>query len=170
MFEQLVLVDHPNIVKLHKYWLDASEARARVSGAAGAGEARRVGRPWAPPLAPAAGGARYRAPAGRLHHGVRVLGQPQAVPQKDQEEPQGHERAGMGSGERAGPASGTGRGRDAREERGGFGGRNGVEPGQGSRWGHHGPSRLSPPFRPTDAPARRQAWKRWCTQILSALR
>ncbi|XP_025727066.1 nuclear receptor-binding protein 2 isoform X3 [Callorhinus ursinus] len=31
MFEQLVLVDHPNIVKLHKYWLDASEARARVS-------------------------------------------------------------------------------------------------------------------------------------------
>lgn len=31
MFEQLALVDHPNIVKLHKYWLDASEARARVS-------------------------------------------------------------------------------------------------------------------------------------------
>ncbi|XP_036293359.1 nuclear receptor-binding protein 2 isoform X2 [Pipistrellus kuhlii] len=30
MFEQLVLVDHPNIVKLHKYWLDACEARARV--------------------------------------------------------------------------------------------------------------------------------------------
>ncbi|XP_012578485.1 PREDICTED: nuclear receptor-binding protein 2 [Condylura cristata] len=30
MFEQLALVDHPNIVKLHKYWLDASEARARV--------------------------------------------------------------------------------------------------------------------------------------------
>lgn len=34
MFEQLVLVDHPNIVKLHKYWLDTSEARARVSWAA----------------------------------------------------------------------------------------------------------------------------------------
>lgn len=31
MFEQLALLDHPNIVKLHKYWLDASEARARVS-------------------------------------------------------------------------------------------------------------------------------------------
>ncbi|KFO30647.1 Nuclear receptor-binding protein 2 [Fukomys damarensis] len=30
MFEQLALVDHPNIVKLHKYWLDSSEARARV--------------------------------------------------------------------------------------------------------------------------------------------
>uniref|UniRef100_A0A4W2H9V6 Protein kinase domain-containing protein n=1 Tax=Bos indicus x Bos taurus TaxID=30522 RepID=A0A4W2H9V6_BOBOX len=28
MFEQLALVDHPNIVKLHKYWLDASESRA----------------------------------------------------------------------------------------------------------------------------------------------
>ncbi|XP_033058456.1 nuclear receptor-binding protein 2 isoform X3 [Trachypithecus francoisi] len=30
VFEQLVLVDHPNIVKLHKYWLDTSEACARV--------------------------------------------------------------------------------------------------------------------------------------------
>ncbi|XP_024903367.1 nuclear receptor-binding protein 2 [Pteropus alecto] len=30
MFEQLALLDHPNIVKLHKYWLDASETRARV--------------------------------------------------------------------------------------------------------------------------------------------
>nr|XP_051687142.1 nuclear receptor-binding protein 2 isoform X2 [Oryctolagus cuniculus] len=30
MFEQLALVDHPNIVKLHRYWLDASETRARV--------------------------------------------------------------------------------------------------------------------------------------------
>lgn len=40
MFEQLALLDHPNIVKLHKYWLDASEARARVSqGHSGAGPA-----------------------------------------------------------------------------------------------------------------------------------
>lgn len=48
MFEQLVLVDHPNIVKLHKYWLDASEARARVSpGSAGlAGTSRWAS--WAP--------------------------------------------------------------------------------------------------------------------------
>ncbi|XP_069882102.1 nuclear receptor-binding protein 2 isoform X1 [Dipodomys merriami] len=30
MFEQLALVDHPNIVKLHKYWLDSSTARARL--------------------------------------------------------------------------------------------------------------------------------------------
>ncbi|XP_056678835.1 nuclear receptor-binding protein 2 isoform X1 [Monodelphis domestica] len=30
MFEQLVLVDHPNIVKLHKYWLDTPESKARV--------------------------------------------------------------------------------------------------------------------------------------------
>ncbi|XP_075405260.1 nuclear receptor-binding protein 2 [Tenrec ecaudatus] len=30
VFEQLVLVEHPNIVKLHKYWLDTAEARARV--------------------------------------------------------------------------------------------------------------------------------------------
>uniref|UniRef100_A0A7M4F6Z6 Nuclear receptor binding protein 2 n=1 Tax=Crocodylus porosus TaxID=8502 RepID=A0A7M4F6Z6_CROPO len=30
MFEQLVLVDHPNIVKLHKYWLGAKDSKARV--------------------------------------------------------------------------------------------------------------------------------------------
>lgn len=44
MFEQLALLDHPNIVKLHKYWLDASEARARVStGTVGAGAASEGG-------------------------------------------------------------------------------------------------------------------------------
>ncbi|ELW63399.1 Nuclear receptor-binding protein 2 [Tupaia chinensis] len=31
VFAQLALVDHPNIVKLHKYWLDTSEARARMA-------------------------------------------------------------------------------------------------------------------------------------------
>ncbi|XP_042319611.1 nuclear receptor-binding protein 2 isoform X2 [Sceloporus undulatus] len=29
-FEQLVVVDHPNIVKVHKYWLDVQEAKAQV--------------------------------------------------------------------------------------------------------------------------------------------
>lgn len=38
MFEQLVLVDHPNIVKLHKYWLDVKDLKARV------GRAQRVWR------------------------------------------------------------------------------------------------------------------------------
>uniref|UniRef100_A0A8C3S6N4 Nuclear receptor binding protein 2 n=1 Tax=Chelydra serpentina TaxID=8475 RepID=A0A8C3S6N4_CHESE len=32
MFEQLVVVDHPNIVKLHKYWLDVKDSKARVRG------------------------------------------------------------------------------------------------------------------------------------------
>ncbi|XP_045311569.1 nuclear receptor-binding protein 2 isoform X5 [Leopardus geoffroyi] len=86
MFEQLALVDHPNIVKLHKHWLDASEARARLAEPA--------------------------RPTGHLHHRVRVVRQPQAIPQEDQEKPQSHER----------PES-----------------------------------------------IRHQAWKRWCTQILSAL-
>ncbi|KAM4865219.1 LOW QUALITY PROTEIN: nuclear receptor-binding protein 2 [Thomomys bottae] len=55
MFEQLALVDHPNIVKLHKYWLDASEARARVSqGSQGiqgrwAGNTRAGPGRWLPP-------------------------------------------------------------------------------------------------------------------------
>lgn len=30
MFEQLVVVDHPNIVKVHKYWLDVKEIKAQV--------------------------------------------------------------------------------------------------------------------------------------------
>ncbi|XP_058035073.1 nuclear receptor-binding protein 2 isoform X2 [Ahaetulla prasina] len=29
-FEQLVVVDHPNIVKVHKYWLDVKESKAQV--------------------------------------------------------------------------------------------------------------------------------------------
>uniref|UniRef100_H9GN02 Protein kinase domain-containing protein n=1 Tax=Anolis carolinensis TaxID=28377 RepID=H9GN02_ANOCA len=29
-FEQLVVVDHPNIVKVHKYWLDVQETKAQV--------------------------------------------------------------------------------------------------------------------------------------------
>lgn len=102
MFEQLVLVDHPNIVKLHKYWLDASEARARVShghwapGRGGRGQPAGVeDGGWQGPTCSWRSPPR---PAGRLHHRVRVLGQPQAVPQKDQEKPQGHERPGMGRG------------------------------------------------------------------------
>ncbi|XP_054939418.1 nuclear receptor-binding protein 2 isoform X1 [Physeter macrocephalus] len=55
MFEQLALVDHPNIVKLHKYWLDASEARARVSPGHTTGRGHQwVERLWAPTI----GGAR----------------------------------------------------------------------------------------------------------------
>lgn len=30
MFENLMQVEHPNIVKFHKYWLDMRENRARV--------------------------------------------------------------------------------------------------------------------------------------------
>lgn len=30
MFENLMQVEHPNIVKFHKYWLDMRESRARV--------------------------------------------------------------------------------------------------------------------------------------------
>lgn len=31
MFENLMQVEHPNIVKFHKYWLDMKESQARVS-------------------------------------------------------------------------------------------------------------------------------------------
>lgn len=47
MFEQLVLVDHPNIVKLHKYWLDVKDSKARV-GARGGCRPGWEGRRWDP--------------------------------------------------------------------------------------------------------------------------
>nr|XP_055204441.1 nuclear receptor-binding protein 2 isoform X1 [Gorilla gorilla gorilla] len=167
VFEQLVLVDHPNIVKLHKYWLDTSEACARVSTGKAPGRQR-----------PQLGGAGMETnphlveilsshPAGHLHHRVRVIRQPQAIPQKDQKEPQGHERPGMGSGlgqprgqDGVGAASGTGmvRGCPAASDRG----------WARMRGGLRRPSRLSC-AHPTESCVRRQAWKRWCTQILSAL-
>jgi len=45
MFEQLVLVDHPNIVKLHKYWLDVKDSKARVGRSQG-GKASRGSLGW----------------------------------------------------------------------------------------------------------------------------
>ncbi|XP_036137171.1 nuclear receptor-binding protein 2 isoform X1 [Molossus molossus] len=172
MFEQLVLVDHPNIVKLHKYWLDASEARARVSHRHNRGGRGTSG--WGgsghPPIVGRAGEPVH--PTGHLHHRVCVLGQPQAVPQKDQEEPQGHERPGMES------ERGRRRGQDrVRAPSGmemvwGAGRLRGTGTGL-SRGGGAvavGTPQAQPPLPagPTEC-VRCQAWKRWCTQILSAL-
>ncbi|KAL4842873.1 hypothetical protein H8958_021078 [Nasalis larvatus] len=167
VFEQLVLVDHPNIVKLHKYWLDTSEACARVI----MGEARGRQRPQPGGVGmgtnPQLVEILSSHPAGHLHHRVRVIRQPQAIPQKNQEEPQGHERPGMGSGlgqprgqDWVGAASGTGmvRGCPVASDR----------DWARMRGGLRRPSRLSC-AHPTESCVRRQAWKRWCTQILSAL-
>lgn len=168
MFEQLVLVDHPNIVKLHKYWLDTSEACARVI----MGEAPGRQRPQ-----PGGVGMGTNAqlveilsshPVGHLHHRVRVIRQPQAIPQKNQEEPQGHERPGMGSG------LGQPRGQDGVGAASGTGMVRGCPVASDRDWarmrgGLRRPSRLSC-AHPTESCVRRQAWKRWCTQILSALR
>nr|XP_011750846.1 nuclear receptor-binding protein 2 isoform X1 [Macaca nemestrina] len=167
VFEQLVLVDHPNIVKLHKYWLDTSEACARVI----MGEAPGRQRPQ-----PGGVGMGTNAqlveilsshPAGHLHHRVRVIRQPQAIPQKNQEEPQGHERSGMGSG------LGQPRGQDGVGAASGTGMVRGCPVASDRDWarmrgGLRRPSRLSC-AHPTESCVRRQAWKRWCTQILSAL-
>ncbi|XP_010373585.2 nuclear receptor-binding protein 2 isoform X1 [Rhinopithecus roxellana] len=167
VFEQLVLVDHPNIVKLHKYWLDTSEACARVIMGEAPGRQRPqpggVGMGTNPQLVEILSSH----PAGHLHHRVRVIRQPQAIPQKNQEEPQGHERPGMGSGlgqprgqDWVGAASGTGmvRGCPVASDR----------DWARMRGGLRRPSRLSC-AHPTESCVRRQAWKRWCTQILSAL-
>ncbi|XP_033058454.1 nuclear receptor-binding protein 2 isoform X1 [Trachypithecus francoisi] len=167
VFEQLVLVDHPNIVKLHKYWLDTSEACARVIMSEAPGRQRPqpggVGMGTNPQLVEILSSH----PAGHLHHRVRVIRQPQAIPQKNQEEPQGHERPGMGSGlgqprgqDWVGAASGTGmvRGCPVASDR----------DWARMRGGLRRPSRLSC-AHPTESCVRRQAWKRWCTQILSAL-
>lgn len=37
MFENLMQVDHPNIVKFHKYWLDIGDNHARVTNTHTAG-------------------------------------------------------------------------------------------------------------------------------------
>eukprot|EP00069_Balaena_mysticetus_P012287 bmy_07589T0 len=130
MFEQLALVDHPNIVKLHKYWLDASEARARVifiTEYVSSGSLKQ-----------------FLKKTKKNHKAMNARVQ------------------GVGwVSVRDRVGSGCAGDRDGEGVLGGPGHRSGAGPG------HLGPSCLSC-AHPTES-VRRQAWKRWCTQILSAL-
>lgn len=91
MFENLMQVEHPNIVKFHKYWLDMKETQARVRFGFFP-RARRLSlccaawRPLTPSPPPS---------SGHIHHRVHVIREPQAVPEENQEEPQDHERQGQ---------------------------------------------------------------------------
>lgn len=170
MFEQLALLDHPNIVKLHKYWLDASETRARVShgpGRGGRGTGGRGSRGHPPQLAEPAsppapqvifiteyvssGSLKQFLKKTKKNHkamNARVWG----VVLGCAEHMSGSGAIWDGGGAGRGAAWGTG---------------TGLVPG--------GDAVLAPraqpplPAGPTEC-IRRQAWKRWCTQILSALR
>uniref|UniRef100_A0A673UQN1 Nuclear receptor binding protein 2 n=1 Tax=Suricata suricatta TaxID=37032 RepID=A0A673UQN1_SURSU len=128
MFEQLVLVDHPNIVKLHKYWLDALEARARVifiTEYVSSGSLKQ-----------------FLKKTKKNHKAMnaRVWGVGWGC---------------VGDVGDEGPLWGPKRARA----------RSGCK--VGVRGGHHRPSRISRTGRTESI--RQQAWKRWCTQILSAL-
>lgn len=135
MFEQLVLVDHPNIVKLHKYWLDASEARARVSGGGrgrGAGGVRGHRRPQPVEPIPSA-----RPQVVFITEYVSSGSLKQFLKKTKKNHKAMNARVwGAGCGQGGG---GDGMGRDAR------GG--GRRRGPGSQWGHHRPS---PSPRPSD--------------------
>lgn len=99
MFENLMQVEHPNIVKFHKYWLDMKETQARVRIFMSLFFSTRVvyhfaalrGRPLTPVPPPPP----PPPPPGHIHHRVHVIREPQAVPEENQEEPQDHERQGQ---------------------------------------------------------------------------
>lgn len=90
VFDNLIQLEHLNIVKFHKYWADVKENRARV----GEPFSRKVLLfknvfkvvTFVPLFAPL--------PAGDFHHRVHVFRKSEAVLEKDKEKPQDHEREG----------------------------------------------------------------------------
>lgn len=161
MFEQLALLDHPNIVKLHKYWLDASEARARVSqgqsgraagaGGAAAGSHPQLAEPASPPAPQVVFITEYVS-SGSLKQFLK----------KTKKNHKAMNARVWGVGWWGGGASGM--------EMVPGSGRLGDGPGGPGRRPVGAPQAQPPlPAGPTEC-VQRQAWKRWCTQILSALR
>lgn len=85
VFDNLIQLEHLNIVKFHKYWADVKENRARVRS-----------RPRRSVFS-------IRLLfmfgfllmlffcSGHFHHGVHVIREPQTVFEKDKEKPQDHE-------------------------------------------------------------------------------
>lgn len=155
MFEQLALLDHPNIVKLHKYWLDASEARARVShrhsregvaseGGAAVGTHPQLAEPASPPAPQVVFITEYVSSGSLKQFLKKTKKNHKAMNARVW-------RVGWRWWGRGAP-SGTGTGL------GWGGGAVGAPPAQPPL-----------PTGPTECVIR-QAWKRWCTQILSALR
>ncbi|EHB01350.1 Nuclear receptor-binding protein 2, partial [Heterocephalus glaber] len=158
MFEQLALVDHPNIVKLHKYWLDSSEARARVSqGWVGVREALSlVGSQGSPPAA-----AKPASPPVLQVIFITEYVSSGSLKQFLKKTKKNHKAMSTRVWGEAGAKMGSGWGS------GQYG---------GGAQGGLGPGVAQPLPRPSNGnrvsvcPLRCQAWKRWCTQILSALR
>lgn len=76
-------VEHPNIVKFHKYWLDMKESQARV----------RMLFLLCALFKHTNSCCRF--PTGYLHHRVHVLWQPEAISQENKEKSQDHECEGQ---------------------------------------------------------------------------
>lgn len=98
MFENLMQVEHPNIVKFHKYWLDMKEtqARVRIFITLFFPHASSITLPHCAAAADTCPtSSSSSASPGHIHHRVHVIREPQAVPEENQEEPQDHERQGQ---------------------------------------------------------------------------
>ena len=94
VFDNLIQLDHLNIVKFHKYWADVKENRARVRNPLKNLTfiwSRRIQRHFVnfPLLCFLC--------AGHFHHRVHVLGKSQTVFKEDKEKPQDHEWKGLKS-------------------------------------------------------------------------
>lgn len=77
MFDNLMQVEHPNIVKFHKYWLDMKESQARVSLS------------FSPVLFYSTLTQELTVfffhlwHTGYIHHRIHVIRQPQAIPEEN---------------------------------------------------------------------------------------
>lgn len=86
MFENLMQVEHPNIVKFHKYWLDMKESQARVCMFF-----------FFPSflLLKHSNSSSVSFLTGHLHHRIHVLWQLKAISEKNKEKSQDHECEGQ---------------------------------------------------------------------------
>lgn len=81
VFDNLIQLEHLNIVKFHKYWADVKENRARVRNVTTAKKCAIYGFLFFPII-------RFflLPPSGYFHHRVHVFWEPEAVSKEDKEE------------------------------------------------------------------------------------
>lgn len=93
VFDNLIQLEHLNIVKFHKYWADVKENRARVGGCF----LCELMSPFVPLSTVALFGFCWHflfPAAGHFHHWVHVFRKSQTILKEDEEKPQDHEWEG----------------------------------------------------------------------------
>ena len=88
VFDNLIQLEHPNIVKFHKYWIDSRDDKPRVLGTFSFDRSMTVSR-----LEPIIWLGSFF--AGDLYHRVHVVGLAEAVPQTHQAQRQEAAAAGL---------------------------------------------------------------------------